>query len=62
MNREEVIRGLQCCRGDMSGARVCPDDCPYHDVDEDLGFCDAQLMRDAEILLAEDARMEDDLK
>ena len=62
MTREQVIKGLQCCRGDGFASRECPPDCPYANVDEDIGYCDAQLMRDAEILLTEDARLEDDGK
>lgn len=50
-NREIVIKGLQCCKGDGGPVHTCPPDCPYADVDEDAGFCNEQLMQDALVLL-----------
>lgn len=50
-NREIVIKGLQCCKGDGGPVHTCPPDCPYADVDEDAGFCNEQLMQDAIVLL-----------
>ena len=53
-NRETVIKGLTCCMGDGFAQRICPPDCPYANVDEDIGYCDAQLMQDAIALLKEE--------
>ena len=61
-DREKVIRGLRCCIGDGGVCRSCPADCPYRDADETASLCDAQLMRDALLLLEEDLRTEDDGK
>ena len=46
MDREKVIKGLECC---TAPGRNCDMRCPYYDEDE----CEARLERDALILLKE---------
>lgn len=46
-----VIKGLSCCAGNGGVSRSCPDDCPYANVDETNGLCEAQLKWDAKKLL-----------
>lgn len=58
----KVIKALRSCAGDGGPSRVCPDDCPYRDVDETRGFCDSQLMWDAAAFLEEVLHGEDDGK
>ena len=48
---ERVLKGLMCCAGDGGISRSCPEDCPYHEIDEERGICESQLMWDAAELL-----------
>ena len=53
MTREDVIKGFRLCtQSDRTG--VCPDDCPYADVDEDEDRCITQVKLDVMKLLESD--------
>lgn len=59
MNREKVIKGLECC---ITG-EVCISDCPYFkEVPMTDGRCITALQADALALLKEETEKEDDRK
>jgi hypothetical protein len=52
MDREKVIKGLECCIQSDIGV-FCSEDCPYYDVDDEDNSCETQMKQDALALLKE---------
>ena len=51
-DREKVIKGLECCIASDREC-VCPEDCPYQEVDESDDICETLLKLDALAMLKE---------
>lgn len=49
IDREKVVKGLECC----CGGGMCYHGCPYHEVSQSVEGCTSQLASDALELLKE---------